>query len=104
MEEINLGMFIQSMLIVATMEPRPTVPSDLTTEVILAIEVASAPLVTITNKGKGIVEEEEEEEDEPSLGGLNLTPLAIDIPLTGLSEEQQLALAIKASVDTIQEE
>lgn len=42
----------------------------------------------------------EEEEDEPLLGGLDLTPLSIDIPLVELSEEEQLAFAVRASNDT----
>lgn len=42
-----------------------------------------------------LAEEEEEEDDEPISGGLNLTPLAVDIPLTGLSEDDQLALAVR---------
>lgn len=44
-----------------------------------------------------------EEEDEPISRGLDLTPLAIDIPLAGLSKEEQLSFAVKASIDTIQE-
>lgn len=46
----------------------------------------------------------EEEEDKPILGGLDLTPLAADILLAGLSEEEQLALTVKASIDIIREE
>lgn len=46
----------------------------------------------------------EDEEDEPILGGLDLTPPATSIPLVGLREEEQLALTMKASMDTIREE
>lgn len=45
----------------------------------------------------------EEEEDESILGGIDLTPPAIDIPLMGLSEEELLPLAVKASIDSVQE-
>lgn len=37
-------------------------------------------------------------------GGFRLDSPATNIPLAGLSEEEQLALAIKASIDTIREE
>lgn len=36
--------------------------------------------------------------------GLDLTPLVADIALAGLSEVEQLSLALKAFIDTIREE
>lgn len=46
----------------------------------------------------------EEEEDEPIFRDLDLTPPAISIHLARLSKEEQLALAVKASMETIREE
>lgn len=43
-------------------------------------------------------------EEEPMLGGSGINLPATDIAVEGLIKEEQVALALKASVDTIQEE
>lgn len=46
----------------------------------------------------------EEEVEEVILEGVGLTPRTTDIPLASLSEDKQLALTVKASIDTVWEE
>lgn len=52
-EEIGMTMFIQSMLIGPSLEPRAIAPSHRTPEVTLAVEAAGKPLAAAIDKGKG---------------------------------------------------
>lgn len=45
-----------------------------------------------------------EEEEDSILGGVDITPPSINVPVDGLDEEEQVALALKASMDTAREE
>lgn len=120
-------MYIKSMLIVLALEsreamlPEPTNKSSVGTEPSSTLWAAidkgkeiyvPFPKKTPSMNPKGVnigapfayMPLVEEVEAEPVLGGLDLTPLAASNPLEELSEERHLALAVKASFDTTQEE
>lgn len=67
----------------------PTKPKG----IVIGASAASAPFIS-----------NEEEEEEPILGGDDIIPPNTDVPMEGLNEEEQLAIALKAYVDTTLEE
>lgn len=134
MEEINLADYIQVMLIAPSLEPRAAVSIKPLTELMPTVQMSGAPQAAATDKGKGllipfatkkkappiktgiimgtptvsvpILKEEEEPyyEGEGEGVGTDITLSPADIPLEGLSKDEHVALALKASMDAIREE
>lgn len=127
MEEIGLDTFIQAILIKSALEPSKIIPPSPEPETILGAETVSAPRASGVDKGKGAYisfpkktpamipkgivigtpatstpTPEEEEEEMPEDIGYALP--ATDVPPANLSEEEQLALALRASINTVREE
>lgn len=127
-EEIDLDTFSRAMLMRPTLEPGRIIPPSPEPESIPNAETVNGPRASGVDKGKGIylapskkaqvmrpkgfvigtpavsilAPEEEEEEEMPE--DISHALPAADVPLASLSEEEQLALALRASIDTVREE
>lgn len=84
MDEIDLGTFIQTMLIVSSLELRAAAPSDPTTKVTTTIKAASTPWVVVVDKGNGIYVSLPKKMPPTKLKGITIGALAVTMPFRGV--------------------